>query len=412
MEASAGTPFAALAHAFLPADSDRRGLVVEADLDRPFASARVPDDVDVVIWGRLAGRSGPALRQAAAREVGLRLLRAALPEPLRVIAVHRLRAHRRDASARSRARAVLRGGVLVEIASPHAGPRVLDAVARAAGAHELGEIHAGVGGTVLVPARLSSGAAAIVRVACAGGPGDPSRMAPTLEALATAGVGPVVPRLLASGVTAGASWTAERALPGSRPPGLTPELVQDAVATCARLPMTDGPPTAPVDDLRAAATLLPERAAALEALAASLAPALAGLPGVLRHGDLWIGNLLWSHGVLSGIVDWDAAHPAGVPGADLVQLIAGDERRSARRGRRDLGAAVAARPWRSSAFAAATADYWRAIGVTPDPQTLDAAGIGWWACEVHHTLVRLPHRAADERWVAANVDAALAALTR
>ncbi|HEX2105790.1 MAG TPA: hypothetical protein VHF51_19210, partial [Solirubrobacteraceae bacterium] len=217
-----------------------------------------------------------------------------------------------------------------------------------------------------------------------------------------------VPEPLGRGVVAGASWTAERVLPGRRPARATPALVGAVAGVCARLPVAGGPPTAPIEDLGAAAALLPTRSAALRALADRLGPSLAALPGVQRHGDLWTGNLLVHRGRLTGIVDWDAAHPAGVPGADLVQLHGADARR---RAHRPLGAAVLARPWRSRAFSAATAAYWDAVGLAPDPDVLDLAGIAWWATEVHHTLVRLPHRAADAAWVAANVDAVLAGLS-
>jgi Ser/Thr protein kinase RdoA (MazF antagonist) len=208
---------------------------------------------------------------------------------------------------------------------------------------------------------------------------------------------------------AGASWTAEQGLPGRRPARAAPGLVAQVASACARFPRSGGPPTAAVDDLLGAAALLPGRAVALRGLAADLAPRLAALPGILRHGDLWTGNLLVERGRLTGVVDWDAAHPAGVPGADLVQLLATDARM---RAHRHLGPAFVARPWRSAAFRRATAAYWRALGLAPDARLLDAAAIAWWATEVHHTMVRLPHRAVDERWLGLNVDAVLAALGR
>ena len=47
-----------------------------------------------------------------------------------------------------------------------------------------------------------------------------------------------------------------------------------------------------------------------------------GTPGGvvgLVHGDLWQGNTMWSGGVLSGLVDWDAAG-VGNSGIDLASL--------------------------------------------------------------------------------------------
>ena len=70
------------------------------------------------------------------------------------------------------------------------------------------------------------------------------------------------------------------------------------------------------------------------------------------------------------------------------------------------------RPWRSGAFAAATAGYWRALGVAPGEGLLDTAGVAWWATEIHGTLLRFPQRAADLRWVTENVVSALPELTR
>jgi hypothetical protein len=256
---------------------------------------------------------------------------------------------------------------------------------------------------VLVRATLVDGTAALLRVGRAGTPADPAHVADELERLAAAGV-PLAPRLLDKGAFAGASWIAEMALPGTRPARASAELVRQVAAACARFPRFAGPPTALVEDVEQAAALLPEHRPRLRRLAGDLATRINGFPAVLRHGDLWTGNLLVDRGRLTGMIDWDAAHPAGVAGADLVQLLATDARR---RAHRSLGAAFVTRPWRSPAFRRATAHYWDAIGEAPQVGLLDLAGIAWWASEVHHTLARLPHRAADEHWVAANVDAVL-----
>ncbi len=158
---------------------------------------------------------------------------------------------------------------------------------------------------------------------------------------------------------------------------------------------------------RSIAGALPASAARVRRLADTVAADVAGLRAVLRHGDLWAGNLLVRDGHLTGFVDWDAAHPAGVPGSDLVQTIAGDLR--ARHGQA-LGPAYLARPWDSTEFRAAAATYWPAIGIEPTPRAIELAGLGWWAVEVRGTLSRLPHRATDERWLSTNVDPVLAAL--
>ena len=387
-------PFAALAHPFLPADPRVTGVVVEG---RPA----LPQDADVVVWGR------HPVRNAVGRELDVARVRAAARGRLRVRAVHRLPAPGARTGVRGWARGAVHAGVVVELASPGAGPRILDAVLDAAGgASQRGPIRAGAGGALLLPVRLCGGTPAVLRVARAGAPGDPSLAADTLERLA--GVAHA-PRLLGRGVLAGASWSSEEALPGRRPVRVTWDLVREVALACAGLPLCAAPPTAPVEDLLGAAARLPLHAAGLRRLADAVRPRLHAIPAIQRHGDLWAGNVLVDGGVLCGIVDWDAAHAGGVPGADLVQLVGTEMRR---RARLSLGRAVVGRPWRSRAFAAATAGYWRALGIAPEEALLDVAGIAWWAAEVHHTLLRFPHRATDERWVAANVAAALPALTR
>jgi Phosphotransferase enzyme family len=382
--------------------------VVDAAAEHRFAVDTLPADV-AVVWGRLPNGAQHPLRQAAERELDLRALRAALPRRLHVIAVHRLPARGARTGVRGWARGVLRAGVVVEVAPPGAGPRILDAVARVAGAERLERpFHAGAGGTVLVRARMASGERGLLRVTRAGASGDPAALADTLERLATAGV-PFAPRPFGRGVVAGASWTAEKLLPGHRPGRLTPHLVHQAARAFGRLPISDDLPIAPVEDLLGAAAVLPRHAADLRRLADRLRSRLDGIPAVQRHGDLWAGNLLVDRGRLTGIVDWDAAHCSGVPGADLVQLVGTDARR---RRRLPLGRAVLERPWRASAFTVSTAAYWWALDIAPRRALLDIAGIAWWASEIHHTLVRFPQRRTDERWVSENVAAVLEGLQR
>jgi aminoglycoside phosphotransferase len=305
---------------------------------------------------------------------------------------------------RGTVRSALRGGALVEIARRTGVHRVLDEVAERADVTRLGaRVQAGSGGAVLVRATLVDGTAALLRVGRAGTPADPAHVADELERLAAAAV-PLAPRLLARGEAAGASWVAELALPGRRPAGAGAELTRQVVAACARFPRFDGPPGAVLEDLEGAARMLPGRADRLRRLAAELRSRITGLPSILRHGDLWTGNLLVDRGRLTGMIDWDATHPAGVAGADLVQLLATDARR---RAHRSLGAEFVARSWRGERLRRAMAPYWQELGVAPSDELLEVAAIAWWATEIHHTLLRLPHRGADEWWVGANVDAVL-----
>ena len=398
----------------MPAEPGRNGTAVEAPADWSFDPAAVAPDADVVVWGRTPEGSAPlvaAARRAARREASLRTLRRRVPAGVRLAAVHRL-APRGLGGARLRGglRAVLRGGALVELHSGPGTPRVLDAVFEAGGVRPAGgRFHAGAGGAMVVRGLLPDGSPAVVRVARAGAPGDPATAAGTLERLGRDGI-PFTPRLHAHGSTAGASWVAERALPGRRPPRASASLMRQVADVCASFPRGDGPPEATAADLSAVAAVLPDRAGALDALAPELAGTVETLPSILRHGDLWAGNLLVDPaGSLTGLVDWDAAHPSAVPGADLLQLVATELRRAAHLA---LGPAFLTRPWRSADYEEVSAPYWRALEISPDDDVRDAVGVAWWATEVHGTLARLPHRAADEGWVETNVDRVLTALGR
>ena len=405
------SPLQALAFPLMPADPGRRGAVLEAPPDWRFDPAALDPGADVVVWGRMPDAT-PSLRSAArtaaAREAALLAVRRRLPARLRVVGIHRLPPRRlQSGGLRGRARAALRGGALVELGARAGGDRVLDRVLAEAQVGRLDEtLRAGAGGGLLVRVQRPDGSAALLRVARAGTPADPVPAAEILDRLAAAGV-PLVPAVHARGSTAGASWLVEQALPGRRPARTSAQLARQVAEVCAAFPLADGPPTATAADLAGIAARLPDRAPAVTRVAEVVSAGVEELPGVVRHGDLWAGNLLVERGRLTGLVDWDAAQPGGVPGADLVQLLGTEARRRAHQA---LGPAVATRPWRRPGFLDAARAYWPALGLRPDDEVLEAAGIAWWAAEVHGTITRLPHRAADRAWLETNVDLALSAL--
>lgn len=405
------TPLGRLSYPLMPADPGTRGQVVEAPPDWRFEADELDPGANAVVWGRMPDRS-PSLRSAArtaaAREAALRTVPRRIPDRLDVVGVHRLRPRRLHAGGlRGRMRAVLRAGALVELSATRGTDRVLDRVLAAAQARRLeSSFHAGAGGALLLRVVLADGSRAVLRLARADTSGDPAAAAEVFELLAAARV-PLVPSMRARGQSAGASWIVEGALPGKRPARAGVRLVREVAEVCKVFPRSDGPPTATDADLVGIGARLPDRADAIARLAAALSLGTESLPAVLRHGDLWAGNLLVDRGALTGIVDWDAAHPEGVPGADLVQLWGTESRR---RAHQPLGPAVASRPWRRTEFLEATRAYWPAVGVRADEEVLDVAGIAWWATEVKGTLTRLPHRASDEEWLEANVDGVLSAL--
>jgi hypothetical protein len=412
LEEGSRRTFESLAFLLMPAEAGREGALVEADERWRLDLSRVPVQADVVVWGRMPLPSGTpvgeAMRAAMARELALRSIRYRLPRRLRIVALHRLTPPLfRLSRARNRARRALLGGALAELATSEAVPRILDAVAEAAGAAgRVRVLERGSGGAGLSRITLPGEREALLRVARAGDPGDPQWAADALERLASAGV-QHVPRLFGRGETAGASWSAETALAGRRPLRVSPGLASEVVRVSLRFPRAEGAPTALAADLDASAAALPDHAPALRQVLAGLEDTAASLPGVMRHGDLWAGNLLVERGALSGLVDWDGWHPSAVPATDILRLFATEERI---RRRAALGSMWLERPWSDEAFLALAHEYWHAFGVKPEPHVLELVGVAWWASEVAGTLSRLPHRARDERWIALNVEPVLARL--
>ncbi|MGH8907541.1 MAG: hypothetical protein ACRD0K_13695 [Egibacteraceae bacterium] len=389
-----------------------RGVALRAD-DRWRFDPRALDTVSGgIVWGRAplpagAGK-GSALDAALRREIALRRVRREAAKRRLAASVHRISATGAG-GPKDWVRRAARGGALVELASPDAQPRLLDAIARAAGAAlPAGTLRLGSGGAALARVRLTDGTDALLRMAPAGSPGDPSMTAARLDALAAAHVD-LVPRLRGAGAIAGIAWTVESLLPGRRPRRVSAACARDAAAFCALLPKGTGSPTAPREDLTALATVLDGRAPALRRLINELEGRLGAVPAVMRHGDLWAGNLLVSGGRLRGVVDWDSGHPNAVPGTDILQLIATERRR---RGGLALGEVWLQRPWRWTEFATATESYWPAVGLRLTDELAELLALAWWATETAGTLRRLPHRAADGQWLAANVDPVLSTMSR
>jgi hypothetical protein len=89
--------------------------------------------------------------------------------------------------------------------------------------------------------------------------------------------------------------------------------------------MTEAAPIALVDGVAAQITArwpddrrTPDLAGLLGPLAARLSSA--GTKRTVVHGDFWAGNLLLSHGTVTGVVDWAAAEISGEPLRDVVRF--------------------------------------------------------------------------------------------
>ncbi len=397
-----------LASLVRPVEPGRRAVVLTGRTWR-LGTAVLPADAataDVLVLGRPPLPAGTPPSRAALsalrREMALARIRMRPPPGFRMADVHRLAPGRAGTGRiRSRVRRAALGGAAVELTADPPPPRLLDAVAAEAGVRLGSRIRPTSGGAALLLGTDREHRPVLMRLAPAGEAADPARAAGALRALDAASV-PWVPRLLGEGVAFGMSWTLESVLAGRRPERLTERVRSEASALLSGFPRGDGRPAALDEDLSEIARLLPTRASALARVASKLgAP---DLPAVLRHGDLWAGNLLTRRGRLSGLVDWDAWHPRGLPGADLLELYASGERL---RARRPLGIVWRERPWDDPDFAAFSDGYWRALGLRPTRAQLEIIGIAWWAAKVAGTLRRLPERADDDGWLTEIVDPVL-----
>lgn len=372
---------------------DGRGEVLERLLGGPAEGAT--STWSAAPRGRGAG-VGELLRHAVARElrVGLHRLEAAQGAETRVVRVP-------GPGHRSPALAWLRGGVVASV-TRDGSTTVLDELLAEARLTTPEAVAVGRDGSVLLHARARDGAPVVVRVGA--GPGDPHPAAAVLRRMDLQDA--AIPRIVDVGTTAGLGWTVETRLPGRRPDALTEAIVDDVGELLLRLPGDGAPPTSWEEDLTTLAERAPEARAAVSSLVHDLRPVLARVPSVVRHGDLWRGNLLVQDGRLSGVVDWDAAHTCAPPGVDLLQLLTTE-----RRGRgRGLGEVFRARPWRDRRIRGPVAGHLDRRGVRADDRLLEALAVCWWAQEIAGTVRRLPMRAADHGWWEPNVRAVLRAL--
>jgi hypothetical protein len=387
----------------LPADPAARAEVLESDARwtvRPHHTT-----ADVVLWGRIPYRSMLPARTMGAhvisRERALLSLARRGVDGLRVAALHRLSPPPGPPGViAGAARRFMLGGAVVEMSRTERPQRVADAVSADAGVQlverslELGSDRAAV-----ARAHAGEGQDRILRLAPAGISPGPAAAADALERLEAARV-PDVPRLLGRGSVAGANWALESVLPGRRPRRLTRLLAREVVILCAALPVADGPPSALGEELTILADLLPDYATSFERANASFSAGGEQGFAVLRHGDLWSGNLLVHRARLGGVIDWDTWHPSSLPGIDVLHLFAVEERR---RARLDFGRMWLQRPWLSERFTEFASPYWRRFG-SPGRELLDVIGVAWWTCWATQALRRHPRLLQEPEWLRRNVD--------
>jgi len=403
-------PFPALAYLYRPADPTVRTTIVEAD-DRWAIPEGQSREVDALLWGRLPLNRRPSARSieyASRRELAIQRLRARPPAGFRLEALHRLPPVRRPGAIRRRVRTVSLGGVLAELARPEAAddqPRIIDAVVKAAGSDVLHpHVRPSGDGSALARLTLADGTRAELRVAKNDLPKDPARGHAALVALAEGGV-KHVPKPIGLGTTAEARWSTESVAPGRHVLTLDQVLLGDVIAFLATMPTAKAHCTAIEDHLTEVIDFFPEHGAALHDVIAASRRWCAGLRPVLIHGDLWLNNIFTMDGRLSAVFDWDTWHPAGLPGTDLLTLLAAHARTQ---GDGDFGHLLAGDYWRRAEVTTAFDAYFRARG-EPPPDAAGQAAIatGWWASRMAGALHRGLRFIDDPAWVRRNLDDAL-----
>lgn len=284
---------------------------------------------------------------------------------------------------------------------------LLDVVARDAGAADTpGRFHAPGDGGAVARIQTRDGDEVVLRAAAAGGPVDPGRLADGLEYLERRGLGRI-PRVRGRGVVEGISWITESLVPGVEPKEMDDDLLAQVIEFCSALPVTDGSPEAPAEELAVVRRAFPRWADRIARIEEKIAPALGRLPGIARHGDLWSGNLLVHEGRLNGVVDWAAWHPSAAPGTDLLHLRAAERKRGTDA---ELGEVWPEHPWNDSGWLSLTAGYWTALGIEPNAETLEAISVAWWASWVAQSIARHPGRANQPHWVGGNIDSVMEAM--
>jgi hypothetical protein len=353
------------------------------------------------LWGRGPDDARPlaaAGRHLVARWVTLAGLRLAPPAGHRLGAVHRVPA-RRLGGRLGWARTVVRSGAVAELLAPGERRRPLDEILEEAGAtpahRRLRVLSAGV---VMLDV-VVAGSPARLRVAVGEAATGLERAQAVLRSLADVR-SPLIPVPLGAGRLDDLAWTVESCVPGHRPGALDTRLLDDASAFLAGLVTSGGPRRRLADDLAGL-----DQLRGLATLAAEVDGVLDDLPTVVRHGDLWTGNLLTDRGRLTGVVDWDGACQAAPAGTDLLHLVATEHRL---RSRCSLGEVWRAEPWTWPAYA--DAPYWRLLDCRPTPRQRWAIGVAWWAAQAAGDVARAPHLLDDPGWRADNVDAVTAHL--
>lgn len=240
-----------------------------------------------------------------------------------------------------------------------------------------------------------------------------------------------IPRPLGAGVLDGWTYAVEEALPGrpactgGRPPvpgeillpaaTLISELhARSAASVVVESTLLDRWTRSTLNRLRQLDLRIsgPALDAALSQTSDDISGALLGHPVSVSwtHGDYWCGNVLvaGNDSAITGIMDWDAADPGGLPVVDLMHLLL--TTRSLAQGV-DIGVVVrallAGERWSAADRQVLAAGRWAQSTVDP---TGRAIVLVTWLSHIGAVLDKYPGHIRQRPWLGRNVESVLLSL--
>jgi aminoglycoside phosphotransferase (APT) family kinase protein len=258
----------------------------------------------------------------------------------------------------------------------------------------------------------------LLRVAVGPAAARLERQLTTLEILQALNPPPVVadrvPWTIDSGRIGLGLWVLERRLPGAAPAAPPSDRL---LATCidflvalfetGRDLRPDERPSLAARADAVAAAGEPGYSDGIRALGRRLDRELEALPRGFVHGDFWLGNLLVHDNALSGVADWEAAGPGGLPLVDLLQLLV--HWRSGSGQALGEGTVLCLLP-RLRRDAGSVRAYCERVGLDVEQDELEALCLASWLETAGYGIANYERTGDDVEWLERNVNRPIRAL--